>query len=71
VGGNSGSALININREVIGIAHDGNLESLAGDFIFLKENNRTVSTDSWGLVESLKHIFKTKKLVEELEMGKL
>jgi hypothetical protein len=71
VGGNSGSALININREVIGIAHDGNLESLAGDFIFLKENNRTVSTDSWGLVESLKHIFKTKRLVEELETGKL
>ncbi|MCK9281020.1 MAG: S46 family peptidase [Melioribacteraceae bacterium] len=71
VGGNSGSSLININREVIGIAHDGNLESLAGDFIFLQENNRTVSSDSWGLMESLKHVFKTDRLVKELENGKI
>ena len=71
VGGNSGSSLINVNREVIGIAHDGNLESLAGDFIFLQENNRTVSSDSWGLIESLKHVFKTDRLVKELENGKI
>jgi hypothetical protein len=71
VGGNSGSSLINVNREVIGIAHDGNLESLAGDFIFLQENNRTVSSDSWGLMESLKHVFKTDRLVKELENGKI
>lgn len=71
VGGNSGSSLININKEVVGLAHDGNLESLAGDFIFLEHNNRTVSTDSWGLMESLKHVFKTDRLVKELENGKL
>ena len=34
VGGNSGSSLINQNMEVVGLAHDGNLESLAGHFIF-------------------------------------
>jgi len=71
VGGNSGSSIINRNREVIGLAHDGNLESLAGDFIFLENNNRTVATDSWGLMESLKHVFKTERLVKELENGKM
>jgi len=70
VGGNSGSSAININKEVIGLVHDGNLESLAGDFIFLPENNRTVATDSWGLIEALKYVYKTDRLVKELQNGK-
>lgn len=71
VGGNSGSSLINRNKEVVGLAHDGNLESLAGTFIFLPENNRTVSTDSHGLMESLKYIYKTDALIKELLSGKI
>lgn len=71
VGGNSGSTMINKDGEVIGLVHDGNLESLAGDFIFIPENNRSVSTDSYGLMEALKHIFKTDRLVNELENGKI
>lgn len=71
VGGNSGSSVINKNKEVVGLVHDGNLESLAGDFIFLESNNRTVATDSWGLMESLIHVFKTDRLVKELKGGKI
>ena len=71
VGGNSGSSIINKNKEVVGIVHDGNLESLAGDFIFLESNNRTVATDSFGLMESLTHVFKTGRLVKELKNGKI
>ncbi len=71
VGGNSGSSVINKNKEVVGLVHDGNLESLAGDFIFLESNNRTVATDSWGLMEALKHVYKTDRLVNELEQGKI
>ncbi|MGK9476176.1 S46 family peptidase [Melioribacter sp. OK-6-Me] len=70
VGGNSGSSVININKEVVGLVHDGNLESLAGDFIFLETNNRAVATDALGLMESLKYVFKTKRLINELETGK-
>ncbi len=69
VGGNSGSSLINTKGEVVGLAHDGNLESLPGHIIFLPENNRTVSTDSWGLMESLIHVYKTDRLVKELKTG--
>ena len=66
VGGNSGSSIINKKMEVVGLAHDGNLESLAGHFIFDETNNRTVATDSWGLIEALKYVYKTDRLVKEL-----
>lgn len=71
VGGNSGSSVINVNKEVIGLVHDGNLESLAGDFIFLPENNRAVATDSYGLIEALKYVYKTDRLIKELESSKI
>lgn len=71
VGGNSGSSVINKNHEVVGLVHDGNLESLAGHFLFLPENNRTVATDSWGLMEALKYIYNTDRLVQELLTGKI
>jgi len=71
VGGNSGSSAINKNLEVVGLVHDGNLESLAGHFIFDPENNRSVATDSWGLIEALKYVYKTDRLVEELLGRKL
>lgn len=71
VGGNSGSSMINAKGEVIGLVHDGNLESLAGAYIFLEENNRAVATDSWGLMEALIHVYKTKRLVDELKNSKI
>jgi hypothetical protein len=70
VGGNSGSAVINQNAEVVGLVHDGNLESLAGSYAFIPEVNRSVSTDAWGLIEALKWVYKTERLVRELEQGK-
>ncbi len=71
VGGNSGSAVINKNAEIVGIVHDGNLESLVGSFAYLGEDNRSVATDSKGLMEALKLVYKTPRLVKELETGKL
>jgi hypothetical protein len=71
IGGNSGSSVINAKMEVVGLVHDGNLESLAGHFIFDPKNNRTVATDSWGLIEALKYVYETDRLVEELLNGKI
>lgn len=71
VGGNSGSSVINSAKEVVGLVFDGNLESLAGDFIFLPEVNRTVAVDSKGLIEALKYFFKTDRLIKELRDGKM
>ena len=71
VGGNSGSAVINKNAEIVGLIHDGNIESLAGAFIFLEEDNRAVATDSWGLMEALKLVYKTDRLVDEILNSKI
>ena len=71
VGGNSGSSVINKNHEVVGVVHDGNLESLAGHFLFLPENNRAIATDSRGLIEALKLVYKTDRLVQELLSGRI
>ncbi|MCB9285170.1 MAG: S46 family peptidase [Lewinellaceae bacterium] len=71
VGGNSGSAVINRNAEVVGLVHDGNLESLAGNYGFIPEVNRAIATDAWGLIEALKWVYKTDRLVKELEGGKM
>jgi hypothetical protein len=44
-GGNSGSPVLNGNGELIGIAFDGNWESLASSIIYEPEKNRAVNVD--------------------------
>lgn len=65
-GGNSGSPIINKNREVVGLVFDGNIESLPGDYIFLPEFNRTVSVHAGGIIAALRYIYKADRLVKEL-----
>lgn len=71
VGGNSGSAIVNKDAEVIGLVHDGNIESLAGDYAFLPENNRAVASDAIGMMEALKHVYKAERLIYELKHSKM
>ncbi len=71
VGGNSGSAIINKNAEVVGLAFDGNLEGISGYYMYLPAKNRTVGVDSKGMLESFRTVYKYPKLVMELEKGSL
>ncbi|MCA4898636.1 MAG: S46 family peptidase [Bacteroidota bacterium] len=66
IGGNSGSPMINQNKEVVGLIFDGNIESLPGNYIFLPETNRTVSVHAGGIVAALKYIYKSERLTNEL-----
>ena len=66
IGGNSGSAIINVNRECVGLVFDGNIESLPGKFIFDEKNNRTVAVHAGGIVAALRYIYKADRLVSEL-----
>lgn len=66
IGGNSGSAIVNRNKEAVGLIFDGNMESLPGRFIFDEESNRSVSVHTGGMVAALKYIYKAEALVEEL-----
>jgi hypothetical protein len=67
IGGNSGSPLINKNREAVGLIFDGNIESLPGNFIFDEEVNRTVSVHAGGIFAALKYIYKADRIVAEID----
>lgn len=70
IGGNSGSAVLNINAEVVGLAFDGNIESLPNNFIFTTEANRTVSVSALGMIEAIRDLYKAEKLSDEIISGK-
>jgi hypothetical protein len=71
IGGNSGSPVINKNAEIVGLAFDGNIESLPGDFIYDTVDNRMVAVHSAGLMEAIKHLYKATRLSDELQSGKI
>jgi S1-C subfamily serine protease len=71
IGGNSGSPVININAEIVGLAFDGNIQSLPGNFIFRSEENRTVSVHSKGMYEAIDKVYKLKRISKELKNGKI
>lgn len=66
IGGNSGSPMINVKRECVGLIFDGNIESLPGKFIFDEKDNRTVAVHAGGIVAALRYIYKADRLVAEL-----
>ena len=71
IGGNSGSPVINKKAEIVGLAFDGNIQGLPGNFIFRTEDNRTVSVHSTGMVEAIDKVYKLGRLSEELKTGKI
>jgi hypothetical protein len=71
IGGNSGSPVINKDGEIVGLAFDGNIESLSDNYIYTTEVPHTVSLDSEGMIQVIKNLYKVKRLAEELRSGKL
>ncbi len=71
IGGNSGSAVINENRHIVGLIFDGNIESLPGDFIYVPTVNRAVAVSSMAIPEALKYIYHAERLVNEIHTGKI
>lgn len=66
IGGNSGSPMINKNREAVGLVFDGNIESLPGEFIFVPDANRSISVHAGGMIAAMRYIYKADRLVIEL-----
>lgn len=71
IGGNSGSPVLNKDLELVGLIFDGNIESLAGEFMYLPEKNRAVSVDARGILEALDEIYDADRIVLELTEDEL
>ena len=67
IGGNSGSPVVDRDGELVGLIFDGNIESLAGDFVYDGTKNRAVAVHSAGMLEALRKIYGVGALADELE----
>jgi hypothetical protein len=67
IGGNSGSPVVNREGELVGLIFDGNIESLAGDFVYDGTKNRAVAVHSSGMIEGLRKLYGAGALADELE----
>jgi hypothetical protein len=67
IGGNSGSPVVNRDGELVGLIFDGNIESLAGDFVYDGSKNRAVAVHSSAMIEGLRKLYGANALADELE----
>ncbi len=67
IGGNSGSPVVNRDGELVGLIFDGNIESLAGDFVYDGTRNRAVAVHSSGMIEGLRKLYDAGALADEIE----
>jgi len=67
IGGNSGSPVVNREGDLVGLVFDGNIESLAGDYVYDAATNRTVAVHTAGMMEALRKLYGANALADELE----
>lgn len=70
IGGNSGSPVIDTNADIVGLAFDGNIFSLGGDFGYDPVRNRMVSVDSRALLAGWRSVYHFDRIVNEIEAAR-
>ena len=68
-GGNSGSPVLNARGELIGLAFDGNKESLAGDVSWTDDYNRCVSVDIRFVLWTLRNYAGARNILREINQS--
>src|SRR5690554_1695277 len=67
-GGNSGSPVLNGNAELVGLAFDGNWESLSGDLLFEPEMQRMISVDILYVLYMIDKVMESPRIIDELKL---
>ena len=65
-GGNSGSPIVAADGSLVGLAFDGNIHSIAGDYWFDESMNRTVGVNTAIILEALDTVYDAGHLLDEL-----
>lgn len=68
-GGNSGSPVINGKGELLGLAFDGNWESLSGDLSFEADKQRCISVDIRYVLFIIEKYGNCKRLIDEMTIN--
>ena len=69
-GGNSGSGVLNSKGELIGLAFDGNWESLSGDINFDNDKQRCINVDIRYVLFIIEKYGNCKRLIDEMKIVK-
>ena len=67
-GGNSGSPVLNSKDEVIGLAFDGNVESLASDVHYTEGYNKCICVDIRYVMWVLDEYAGMQNIIDEIEI---
>lgn len=65
-GGAYGGPLLNRSLQLVGIVFDGNVQSAAGEYLFLPRRMRAVAVDIRGVLEGLSSVYDANRLVQEM-----
>jgi hypothetical protein len=69
-GGNSGSATLNANAELVGLLFDGTIESVNSDWDFDPRTTRTIHVDSRYMLWVMEYVDGATHLIEEMDIVK-
>ena len=67
IGGNSGSPVVNVASELVGVIFDGNQDSLVLDIAYDSDRARAISVSVGAIMKSLEHVYHAEGLVAELQ----
>jgi hypothetical protein len=68
-GGNSGSPVIDKDRNLVGLLFDGNIESMANQYLYGETAERSVCVHPEGIMEALRKIYDAERVADELTAG--
>ena len=68
-GGNSGSPTLNSKGELVGLAFDGNIESVAANWLFDPALKRTIHVDIRYILWFMEQVEPAPRLLKEMNVG--